>query len=432
MMEVQSVASSKGSASSSDSKLVELRLDQPFNDSVYSAESWSHVYSPGETIEGELLITDPRYDENDQSLTEINITFEGQIINHITSSYPKELFKMIYTPLYKDRRISFSFQIPERLPGICPHNDELHEVIPPSFGSTTLCSLKFSKSHDPFMCPDSNIDHQHKIYERSIMNRFCVVYFIAAQAIQGDSVMFERKVQVPLKSNLSTLPTNIEETTCGISHHYGTSRVTDDNYLMLVNCVKLESKGSQNILGELSSYAVLPPPISVSSGATTFPVKITLKSIDYQKLKVIMKTSFSAELNQYTIQSDGCVMSTSKPQRLPANLCIDIDPPFKKIVQRVRTVNCNIVNTGDWIPLYEDDCKKSMVLEVTVPKLSDLHFQPTFHTCTLQNIYLIKVKIRIDNESGSKDSNLKGFFKMFGDSTPKNELAIDIPVNLIA
>lgn len=442
---------------------IELELDQPLNESSYG-QKVSHLYRPGDLINGELVLTPPSCSKhNDVQFNEISIQLECKLINNTVGGPggTKVLLKMEDNPpinsntsIIATTRFPFSFKLPETLlDNTCSQNIELHKSLPPSFASPKICGMVFSADKNagsvPYHC------EQYQVYKDLMFQKFCVVYYISATISQRTShidkpfVLFKRVLDIPVQNELEIVPTNLTKTSYDIASYYGINDITHDHELVLTKSTGL--KKDLISIGYLTSSILIPSPISLSSPQTNMTIPVSLKFKSTIAPISIPNLNFSAQLTQYVVQSSSCLPPTAKPTTLPDDYKVEKECSIRKITQKVQSIPCPIkmpMNDDPdlWIPDYEDENTLLKRIMIQIPYLNEFKLQPTFHTCTLQNVYVLQLKVfHQDYEAppqmirkGSSGSLLEkiGFTsKKNGDSALDDVhevLKLDIPLTVLS
>lgn len=398
---------------------VEIQLDQPLSFEESRSNNVSHFYRPGDLINGEIIITPPIPNESKSSqdlihFNEITIQLDCKLINN-TGAGTKTLFTMNDNPetvpnsMSCVTRFPFQFKLPEQLlDNVCPANIKHHvKSLPPSFASPRLCNMAFSANQNagavPTVCP------YYDTFKGLPFNRFCVVYFITATLGQRFNesadpfVLFKRVLDIQVKNNFEPVPTNIMSTSFDIASHYLLTDVNSSNELLVVKSTSLKKDGSE--LGSLTSSTTLPPPISLSShSAENNQHSITLKFKPSNKTSSFPKFHYTAELTQYVIQSSACLPATANPGHFPQSFHVDQVGKTRRVIERVQSIDCHVLEDENWIPDYEDQEVVSKDIKLEIPYLGGKKtLQPTFHSCVLQNLYALRVKIELNNLGSDSD-----------------------------
>lgn len=444
---------SQPSQSSIKKYKVEIHLNQPLDSQVQTSST--HVYKPGDLISGELLMTPPLCSKtaNDIKFNEITIQLDCKVINNAGAG-TKTLFSMTDNPsnipsaLVSTTSFPFSFKLPQTLlDNTCPNNIELHQSLPPSYGSPRLCSLVFSATENagstPSECP------MYDVFKSLPFNRLCVVYHITATVAQKFSssqdsfILFRRILDIPVQNQFQQIPTNLSQTSYDIANHYSCSELDENQNLKVLNSTILKS--NKIAIGTLSSSANFPPSISLSQFQHQ-PIHINLKFNPSIGPTPALNLKYIAELTQYAIQTSSCSPSTANPQPIPETYKVTKTGNKRKVVEKVQSIECGVFDLDDWIPDYDDQDILVKNLSVQIPNLARTKMQPTFHTCILQNVYILVLKIYNNDQeeivskggekAGSSLFNKMGISKSASTSKAAVQgteaLKIEIPVTVLS
>ncbi|CCH46354.1 hypothetical protein BN7_5947 [Wickerhamomyces ciferrii] len=390
---------------------MEIQMDQPLDSESYSSSGISHSYRPGDSVNGEVLVVPP-FDATPKDsikFNEISISLQCKIINDVGGK-TKTLFTMnddihdISGPFEKKMRFPFHFELPTELfDNTCPHNIDFHKQLPPSFASPRLCSLVFSGTDNfgvnPTECP------QYPSYKDLPLNKFCVVYYITATINQKTHrntdvhVIMKRMLNISVQNFFTPVPTNLNESSLDIANYYSMTDFAPNNELLKVQRTSLRKNGE--IIGTLTTLMELPAPISISTQNETSKAQISIK-FEAKDPSILPQFKYHAELTQFIIQSSGCVQPTASP--IFKDLSVESIGDHKKVTIRGKTLRFEVTE-AEWRPGYHSDGSLIKDIYVEIPHLAQQKLEPTFHSCTLQNIYILDVDIIHDQVNGDKNKS---------------------------
>lgn len=345
------------------------------NVEITTSDPTDHIYSPGDTISGQFSIQnksskpikDVYFNDVEIKLENRFMTSQGKDATYFTMDDSPALTqfpKMCFDPQkydFEDCSFPFKFTIPlEHLEDTCVSAISEHRSLLPSYGVPSLCALAFAATSVAGLNPLNSSELQ--ALQGIPNNRFCNTYYISVKVKQNIKgldrpyVVFTRSLELRVQNSVKSLASQLPQS---------------------------KSKS-------LKKGGATAAKISVEAPVPTGLGDVIPLQIHYEPLKEELefpKLATKFEIAQYSVQSVQC----TEP------IFTAVASTDQVIVQKLQVLHTGTVQDSEtWTPSYYRQGSYTYTVPLKIPHVETT--AQTFHSCHLQNIYVLHVEIKFNDE----------------------------------